>query len=179
MIILGIDPGTAVTGYGVIECVNGDVKLLKHGSIKTSKTLKSPQRLNIIYLEALKILRLHKPEVLAIETLFFNTNAKSASAVGQAIGVIKLAAERCKADVFEYPPLRIKMMLTQNGRAQKDIVQSQVRKFLHLRQLPRPTHAADALAAAICHWKTKNDKIEKKPPSAKASEGLRGVRNNG
>ena len=165
MIILGIDPGTAITGYGVIEVnqVNQEViRLIKHGSIKTSKSLDSPQRLNLIYRQILQIIQEHKPQILVLESLFFNTNAKSASAVGQAMGVIKLAAARKKIEVVEYPPLKIKMVLTENGRAKKNQIQSRVRKFLGLRKLPRPTHAADALAAAICHWKTRNDKIKKR-----------------
>jgi crossover junction endodeoxyribonuclease RuvC len=94
----------------------------------------------------------HKPEILAIESLFFSNNAKSASAVSQAIGVIKLAAAQKKLKVFEYPPLKVKMKLVGNGRAEKSEVQSKVRKILRLRKIPRPTHAADALGVAICHW---------------------------
>lgn len=168
MIILGIDPGTAITGYGLIKCTKGETKLVEHGSIKTSNHLTSPQRLNLIYKQTLEILRSYKPQILALETLFFNTNAKSASAVSQAMGVIKLAAARKKIEVFEYPPLKIKMILAENGRAKKNQIQSRVRKFLGLRKLPRPTHAADALAVAICHWKLKNDKILKAPSSGKA-----------
>jgi len=162
MIILGIDPGTAITGYGLIRCISGKVTLVAHGCIKTSNHLRSSERLNLIYKQTLEILRSHKPQILAIETLFFNTNAKSASAVGQAMGVVKLAAARKKVEVVEYPPLKIKMVLAENGRAKKNQIQSKVRKFLGLRKLPRPTHAADALAVAICHWKMKSDKIKKR-----------------
>jgi len=101
MIILGIDPGTAITGFGIIHCGRDGVKLIKHGSIKTSNHFDSPKRLDLIYCQTLEILRQHKPQILAIESLFFNTNAKSASAVGQAMGVIKLAAARKKVKVFE------------------------------------------------------------------------------
>ena len=152
MIILGVDPGTAITGYGIIHCSQEKIKLIHHGSIKTSPQSSSSKRLDLIYQQMLALLRQYKPYTLAIETLFFNTNAKSASAVGQAMGVIKLAAARKKVEVFEYPPLRIKMILTGNGRAKKQQIQSKVRKTLKLRSLPRPTHAADALAVAICHW---------------------------
>jgi crossover junction endodeoxyribonuclease RuvC len=154
MLILGIDPGTAETGFGVISCGRGEIKLIEHGMIKTSKDFDSAKRLNLIYKQTLEILRKHKPQVLAMESLFFNLNAKSASAVGQAIGVIKLAAARRRVKTFEYPPLRIKMVLAGNGRAEKRQIQSEVRKILKLRRLPRPTHAADALAVAICHWQT-------------------------
>jgi len=158
MIILGIDPGTAVTGYGIISC-SEKTKLIAHGSIKTSKALSSSKRLNLIYCQMLKIIKEYKPQVLALESLFFNSNAKSALAVGQAMGVIKLAAAKKKIEVVEYPPLKIKMVLTENGRAKKNHIQSSVRKILKLKKIPRPTHAADALAVAICHWKLKNDKI--------------------
>lgn len=158
MIILGIDPGTAMTGYGLIECTGEKIKLIKHGSIKTLNDHDSSHRLNLIYEEAMALIKKHRPEILAIESLFFAVNVKSASAVGQAIGVIKLAAAKGKMKVFEYPPLKIKMKLVGNGRAEKSEVQSKVRKALHLRKIPRPTHAADALAAAICHWLEINPK---------------------
>jgi crossover junction endodeoxyribonuclease RuvC len=158
MIILGIDPGTAETGYGVVNCFRGEVKLVDKGTIKTSVNDRASQRLNSIYKQILALLREHKPQVLAMESLFFNLNVKSASAVGQAMGVVKLAAARRKVKVFEYPPLRIKRELTGNGRAEKREIQSQVRKMLRVRKLPRPTHAADALAVAICHWQTSRKK---------------------
>jgi crossover junction endodeoxyribonuclease RuvC len=152
MIILGIDPGTAETGYGVVSCEKKGFKLICHGMIKTSKDDDAPVRLNLIHQEVLTLLKEHRPEILAIESLFFNVNARSASAVGQAMGVIKLAAAKKKVKVFEYPPLKIKMKLTGKGRADKKEIQSQVRKRLRVRKIPRPTHAADALAVAICHW---------------------------
>jgi crossover junction endodeoxyribonuclease RuvC len=151
MLILGIDPGTAETGFGVIRYWRGEMTLVDHGSIKTSTDHDSAKRLDLIYRQTLAIFRRHKPQTLAMESLFFNLNVKSASAVGQAMGVIKLAAARNKAKVFEYPPLRIKMVLSGKGRAEKRQIQSVVRKVLKLRRLPRPTHAADALAVAICH----------------------------
>jgi len=120
MTILGIDPGTAITGYGVINCLSEKTKLVTHGSIKTSKSLSSSKRLDLIYCQISQIIREYKPQVLAIESLFFNTNAKSALAVGQAMGVIKLAAAKKKIEVVEYPPLKIKMVLTENGRAKKN-----------------------------------------------------------
>jgi len=162
MLIIGIDPGTAEMGYGIIRCWRGEVKRIDHGSIKTSNNCESAERLNTIYRRLLEILRQHQPQVLAMESLFFFANAKSVSAVGQAMGVVKLAAARKKVKVYEYPPLRIKMALTGNGRAQKKQIQAKVRKTLKLRRLPRPTHAADALAVAICHWQTKNGKIKNK-----------------
>jgi len=101
MLILGIDPGTAETGFGVIKCTQKEIKLIDKGVIKTSVNHDSPQRLNSIFQQTTLILQKHKPEILAMESLFFNVNAKSASAVGQAMGVIKLAAARKKVKVFE------------------------------------------------------------------------------
>lgn len=160
MVILGIDPGTAVTGYGIIRCWKGKVKLIDHGSIKTSTGDDATKRLDSIYRQMLALLRQHNPHVMAMESLFFNLNAKSALAVGQAMGVIKLAAARKNVKVFEYPPLRIKMKLTGKGRAKKRQVQSKVRQTLKIRELPRPTHAADALAVAICHWQSTRSMIK-------------------
>jgi crossover junction endodeoxyribonuclease RuvC len=151
MVILGIDPGTAETGVGIIRCERKEIHLVYHGMVKTSKDLDAGKRLNQIFTEITKLLQKYKPQVLAMESLFFNLNVKSASAVGQAMGVVKLAAAKKKIKAFEYPPLRIKMVLTGKGRAQKKEIQSEVRKTLKLRSLPRPTHAADALAVAICH----------------------------
>lgn len=158
MIILGIDPGTATTGFGIIRCRQNKVILVNHGSIKTSKDKTPPQRLDLIYRQALTLLREHKPEIVAMESLFFNTNVKSATAVGQAMGVIKLAAARKKVKVVDYPPLKIKMILAANGRASKKEVQEKVKKALGLKEIPRPNHAADALAVAICHWRERKKK---------------------
>lgn len=127
--------------------------MIAHGSIKTSKNDGSPKRLNLIYRQTLALLREHKPHVMVIESLFFNTNAKSASAVGQAMGVVKLAAARKGIKVVDYPPLKIKMSLTGNGRASKKEIQEKVKRLLRLKETPRPNHAADALAVAICYWK--------------------------
>jgi crossover junction endodeoxyribonuclease RuvC len=152
MIVIGIDPGTAETGYGIIR-YKSKIELLAFGYIKTNNHFEQPYRLNLIYEEIVGLLKKHKPDVLAIESLFFFNNAKSISAVGQAMGVIKLAAARNKVKVLDYPPLRIKMMLTGKGRAEKKAVQQCVKKILKLKKPPRPTHAADALAVAICHLK--------------------------
>lgn len=141
-----------MTGFGVISCRQKKIELINHGSIKTSKDDSPPQRLNLIYQQVLAILREHNPQVMAMESLFFNVNARSATAVGQAMGVLKLAAARKKVEVIDYPPLKIKMVLTTNGRASKQEVQERVKRVLGLKEIPRPNHAADALAVAICHW---------------------------
>lgn len=153
MVILGLDPGTADTGFGLIKCDKKGVQLVYYGSIKTSARESSPKRLEIIYRKVLALLRKYNPEVMVLESLFFNSNAKSAVAVGQAMGVLKLAAARRKIKVVDYPPLKIKMILTGRGRAGKQKIQERVKSLLKLRTIPRPTHAADALAVALCHWK--------------------------
>jgi len=162
MIVLGIDPGTAETGYGLIECQSKTIKLVKHGVIKTSVNDAAPQRLQVIYKEMLALLTNYRPKVLAIESLFFNLNAKSASAVAQAIGVTKLAAAKKKILVCDYPPLKIKKVLIGKGRAKKKQVQEGVKKILKMEKVPRPTHASDALAVAICHWWENGGKMKAK-----------------
>ena len=152
MRIIGIDPGMAETGFGIINCLAKRIVLVNHGSIKTAVDLPSPTRLGQIYQQTMCLLREHNPEILAIESLFFNVNVKSASAVGQAIGVIKLAAMQNNIEVFEYPPLKIKMVLSGNGRAEKSMIQDKVKDVLHMVEIPKPNHASDALAVAICHW---------------------------
>lgn len=153
MIIIGIDPGIAETGFGIIETNRKVIKFLHKGCIKTKVTQEKPHRLNCIHQEVFDVVREFKAEVLAIEKLFFNTNAKSASAVGQAMGVVMLVAAQAKIPVFEYSPLSIKKQLTGYGRAKKPELQSAVRKALRVRKIPRPQHAADALAVAICHMR--------------------------
>lgn len=159
MIILGIDPGTASTGYGLIE-VNGkeDIGVIDYGVIKTSKETGSGERLREIYNELnLRIIKIYKPEVFVIEKLFFATNAKTAIRVGQAQGAMLMAAAVNRLEVFEYSPMTIKKVLTGNGRADKGVVQRYVRKHLGAgvrKKKGEKTHfdnAADALAVAICH----------------------------
>lgn len=154
MIILGIDPGTAMTGFGVIKWEKEKAIWLAHGTIKTTNEDDSGRRLDLIFCQISDLIKKHRPKVLALESLFFNTNAKSASAVGQAIGVVKLAAERAGIKSQEYTPLSVKMKLLGKGRAEKKEMQAGVKKLLKLKDTPRPTHAADALAVAICHHKT-------------------------
>ena len=158
MRIIGFDPGMAETGFGIINCLHKKITLINHGSIKTEKTLPTPNRLAQIYQQTMSLIREHKPEILAIESLFFSVNVKSASAVGQAIGVIKLAAAQNNISVVEYPPLKIKMALSGNGRAEKSLIQDKVKDVLCLAEIPKPNHASDALAAAICHWQEINKK---------------------
>lgn len=156
MLILGIDPGTATVGYGMIK-VNGKSKLdlLDFGWIKTDKDGKAEARLDIIYKEMLLLMRTHKPDVLAIERLFFFRNQKTAMRVSQAAGVIMLAAARHKTKVVEYAPAQVKLKISGNGRADKEAMKKAVRSILPVRSpKKKKTHfddVADALAVAICH----------------------------
>jgi len=158
MKVLGIDPGTATTGYGLIETNgNGEIRALKFDLIETDKKFSPQKRLELIYRDMLYLLRKHNPDVMSIEKIFFATNAKTAIRVGQALGVMLLAASKTNTDVFEYAPGTIKKMVAGNGRADKKEVQRAVRKVLGngVRSKPRKkTHfdnAADGLAVALCH----------------------------
>ena len=150
MIILGIDPGTAETGAGIISTIP-KVKLIFHTCITTPKTDFPETRLNQIWHQLTGIITTHQPEVLAMESLFFATNAKTVMAVGQAMGVIMLAAAQANMPVFKYSPLQVKRLIAGDGKAEKSVLQEKVRKILRLKTVPRPQHAADALAVALCH----------------------------
>lgn len=166
MKILGIDPGTATTGYGVLSASGrGKFTLLDFGWIKTDKKDSPQDRLVVIHRETLALIKNHKPDVLAIERLFFATNVKTAMAVSEATGVIKLAAAKGKVSVVEYVPMQVKMEVCGSGKADKEMVKRQVRKLLSFRS---PNHkktyfddVCDALAVAICHWKKVCGKISK------------------
>jgi crossover junction endodeoxyribonuclease RuvC len=151
MRVLGIDPGTATTGYGVVEEVNGDLKPLVFGVIRTPADQPLPVRLQLIY-QALKELAAEwVPTAAAVEELFFSRNVRTAMSVGQARGVTLLALADIGLDVAEYTPLAIKQAVTGYGNADKAQVQEMVRLLLGLAEAPRPDDAADALAVAICH----------------------------
>ena len=150
-IILGIDPGIADTGFGVIKIdKDGKPICLDYGSIKTSAKADLPDRLEIINLELKKIIKKHKPELVAVEQLFFCKNVKTALVVGHARGVILLTAKQNNLPVTEFTPLQIKQAVSAYGQASKLQVQKMVMLLLGLKEIPRPDDAADALATAIC-----------------------------
>ena len=154
MIILGIDPGTATTGYGVIENNQGKLKAIDYGCILTDKKLKMPERLDFLGEELKKIIKKYKPQAMAVEELFFFKNAKTIITVGQARGVIlfigKNIGKKTGLDIFEYTPLQVKQAVVGYGRADKKQVQEMVKAILGLNEVPKPDDAADALAVAIC-----------------------------
>lgn len=151
MKILGIDPGYAIVGYGLIEHNASRFTPLDCGVLTTPQDMPFPKRLKSLYDAATFLLMERKPDVLAIETLFFNTNVTTAIAVGHARGVLILAAENAGIPVFEYTPLQIKQAITGYGRADKQQMQQMVKMLLGLAAIPKPDDAADALAVAICH----------------------------
>ena len=150
MIVLGIDPGTAATGYGVVERDGAKLRAIDYGCLETLPTLELPARLLEIHRAVTELILTHKPVHLGVERLFFNKNVQTAFAVGQARGVVLLAAAEHGLPVFEYGPHEVKLAVTGFGRADKRQVQRMVQAVLGMTVLPRPDDAADALAVAIC-----------------------------
>jgi len=149
-IILGIDPGLADTGYGVIEKeANGKLICLEYGTIKTPAKKNLDMRLEMLNLKLDKIIKKYKPRLMAVEELFFCKNVKTALAVGQARGVILLTARQNKIPMVEATPLQVKQAVSAYGQASKLQVQKMVKMLLNLRELPKPDDAADALAIAV------------------------------
>lgn len=151
LIIIGIDPGTAITGYGVIECLGNKYKVLDYGCIRTAAGMLLEHRLEKIYQGIATLIRLYHPEEAAIEQLFFNKNARTALAVGHARGVIYLAATHNNVEISEYTPLQVKQAVVGYGRADKHQVQYMIKTIFKMPDIPKPDDAADALAIALCH----------------------------
>ena len=151
MRILGIDPGIGRTGWGVIETQNSKLKTKNFGCIETPVGMDIEKRLQILYEEISRIITEEKPNALAIEELFFNTNAKTALVVGQARGVVLLAASQNNLPLGVYTPLQVKIAATGYGRAEKGQVGQMVKTILKLPSIPKPDDTADALAIAITH----------------------------
>ena len=151
MRVLGVDPGTAITGYGIVEEVKGDLKPLTFGVIRTPAKQPLAGRLQLIYRGVSKLAQEWEPTAAAVEELFFSRNVRTAMSVGQARGVTLLALADAGLEVAEYTPLAIKQAVTGYGNADKAQVQEMVRLLLELTEVPRPDDAADALAVAICH----------------------------
>ena len=151
MLVLGIDPGTAITGYGLIKEVSkGSYEAVRFGCIRTEAKTEMPARLHEIYSEVIHLIEEHRPDLVAVEELFFNTNARTAIAVGQARGTILLAAANSHVTVREYTPLQVKQAVVGYGRADKAQVQYMVKTLLRLKETPKPDDVADALAIALC-----------------------------
>jgi crossover junction endodeoxyribonuclease RuvC len=150
VIILGIDPGTAAVGYGIIERTGGTLRSIDYGCFETSPDTPLPDRLLAIHGCVTELLELHSPDLMGVERLFFSRNVQTAFAVGQARGVVLLAAAAFGVPVREATPNEVKVAVAGDGRAEKEAVQRMVKLVLGLTELPRPDDAADALALAMC-----------------------------
>lgn len=151
MIILGIDPGYAIVGYGVVSYNANRFNVIEYGAVTTDAGVRFTSRLDKIYEEFCEIILKTKPDAVSIEKLFFNTNTTTAIDVAQARGVILLAATRHNIPVFEYTPLQVKSSVTGYGRAEKKQVMDMIKNILRLEKIPKPDDTADALALAVCH----------------------------
>ncbi len=154
MRIIGIDPGTGILGFGIVDYDKGKLSLVDGGVIRTPVKEDDSVRLETIYDELHTLITEHKPSVMSVEKLFFAQNVTTAMTVAQARGVVLLCGKQHKLDLFEYTPLQIKQALTGYGRAEKKQIQEMVKVILGLKQVPKPDDCADALAAAICHSMT-------------------------
>lgn len=160
MIILGLDPGIATTGFGIIKKIKNEHKVLDYGCISTDSSSKPGDRLKKIHLEITKLIKKHKPNVLAVESLFFFKNLKTALPVSQAKGVILLAASQQKIPLYEFTPLQMKMAVTGYGKAEKKQVQKMIQVLLNLKEMPKIDDAADALGIALCYIIKTSQKIK-------------------
>lgn len=149
MLVLGIDPGYAIIGYGLVD-TNG-MKPLSYGVIRTEAGIPIEERLSEIYDNMCELLSTFRPDHVAIEKLYFNTNEKTAINVSQARGVIVLACVKCGVKLYEYTPLQVKMSVVGYGRAEKSQIMDMTKRLLGLSKIPKPDDAADALAIALCH----------------------------
>jgi crossover junction endodeoxyribonuclease RuvC len=161
-LVIGIDPGTAITGYGLIrELENGDLEWVTHGVITTPAEWDDPQRLLFINQELSAIIVEQEPDCCAVEKLFFQKNIKTAIGVGQGRGAALIAAAASNLPVSEYTPLEVKQAVVGYGNADKKQIQQMVKVLLKLTEVPQPDDAADALAVAICHsHSTRRDRIQ-------------------
>ncbi|MEX1336322.1 MAG: crossover junction endodeoxyribonuclease RuvC [Candidatus Limnocylindrales bacterium] len=150
MIVLGIDPGTARLGYGLVERQGSTLTMLDYGCLETINDRPLEQRLLLIHEGIDELIRSHRPEAMGVERLFFNKNVQTAMAVGQARGVVLLTAAQHGLPVLEYGPHEVKLAVTGYGKAPKDQVQRMVQLVLSMSQVPKPDDAADALAVAVC-----------------------------
>lgn len=151
MRILGIDPGIAIVGFGVLDYDGVNFSVVDYGAITTPAHTPVPDRLKMIYDDLQYVIDKYKPDQMAIEELFFNNNVKTAITVAQARGVLILGASLCGLEVFEYTPLQVKQAVVGYGRAEKMQVQQMVKSILNLHEIPKPDDTADAVAIAICH----------------------------
>lgn len=162
MLVLGIDPGYAIVGYGVVKYENNRFMPVAYGAVTTKAGVEFSSRLNTIYEDVYAVIERYRPEVLSIEKLYFNTNTTTAIDVAQARGVILLAARKHNIPIYEYTPLQVKQSVTGYGKAEKAQVMELTRRLLGLEKTPKPDDTADALAVAICHCHSASSLIFKR-----------------
>lgn len=164
MRILGLDPGYAIMGYGIVDMKGNKFTPCTYGVVTTDKDMDMPDRLVQLYRSLINLIEEYRPDAVAVEELFFNKNAKTAIMVGQARGVALLACANSGLDIYEYTPLQIKQGLIGYGRAEKEQIQFMVKTILNLSEAVTQDDTADALAAAICHGNSSNylNRLEKK-----------------
>lgn len=156
MLILGIDPGIAILGYGLVRYEANKFTVIDYGAITTEAGTPMSVRITMIYNQLTEIILKYKPDAFAVEELFFNKNIKTALTVGHARGVAVLAGSMCGLKIYEYTPLQVKQAVVGYGRAEKSQIQQMVKILLNLREIPKPDDVADALAVAICHGNSSN-----------------------
>jgi len=160
--ILGIDPGVAIVGFGLLETDHRRQQLIKCGVITTPAHTPLSSRLNSIYMDLMELIQTLNPDAIAIEELFFNTNITTGISVAQARGVILLACYQSGVEVFEYTPLQVKQAVVGYGRAEKKQVMDMVKRILNLQDVPKPDDAADAVAIALCHARSSTSLLSQK-----------------
>ncbi len=162
MVILGIDPGYAIVGWGLVDFDQNSFKPLRYGAVTTEADTDFNTRLSIIYDDVNSIMTAFKPEAMAIERLYFTTNQKTAIMVAEARGVILLAARKNNIPIFEYTPLQVKTAVTGYGKAKKPQVMEMTRRLLKLPEVPKPDDTADALAIALTHCQSAGSELRRK-----------------
>ncbi|MCI5690750.1 MAG: crossover junction endodeoxyribonuclease RuvC [Clostridiales bacterium] len=161
MTILGIDPGYAIVGFGVLQAQRGQARMLRCGAINTPARVPMPQRLVQIQEDMETLIRTFSPDVMAIEELFFNTNVTTGIGVAQARGVILMTAAKLGVAIAEYTPSQVKQAVVGYGKAEKRQVMDMTRRLLHLTAVPKPDDAADAVAIALCHARSHTSRLSR------------------
>lgn len=167
MRILGIDPGVAIVGFGVLDCAGGTQRMVQYGAINTPAGLPLAARLLQIESDLTALIEQFKPDEMAIEELFFSKNITTGIAVAHARGVILCAAEKQHLPIYEYTPMQVKQAVVGYGLAEKKQVMDMTRRLLKLKAIPRPDDAADALAVAICHARSATSLLRRTDPHVK------------
>ena len=167
MRILGIDPGVAIVGFGVVDYEKGQAKMVQYGAINTDAGLPLAARLVQIESDLCQLISHFQPDEIAVEELFFSKNITTGIAVAHARGVILCTAEKAGIPIYEYTPMQIKQAVVGYGLAEKHQVMDMVRRLLKLKSIPRPDDAADALAIALCHARSNSSLLQRKDPNVK------------